>query len=462
MRQTRREFLAAAGLCAGAIGSAGCRSFFRPSGARRKRVGERLNIGVIGVGGCGQVNWSAAYEAGENIAAMCDVDETALLTGREKVATACPGVRLYKDFRVMFDAEKGLDAVFISTPDHGHGMQAAWAMGHGCHVYVEPPLARTLHEVRFLQEKARACGVVTQLGDQGSAAPEFRRALEVLATGLIGKVSEVHVWTGRPVWPQGVNRPEGSDPVPAALDWDLWLGGAPVRPFKSKVYHRFNWRGWHDFGTGALGDAGCHLMNLPFRALGLEGPVSVEAEDSTERFSETYPKASKVRFGFAARGKQRPPVTLWWYDGNWKPSPELMPQVVATLGQVPAAGCLLVGEQGVWLAADDLGTRHYLALRGEGRATDFEKHEACKAVPETLPRVRGQQRDFLDAIRSGAAPFSGMAHAVPLTESVLVGCVAQRVRGRLEWNSRKGRFTKNAGANLLVTQELRDGWSYLG
>ncbi|MEI7900066.1 MAG: Gfo/Idh/MocA family oxidoreductase, partial [bacterium] len=430
MRQTRRAFLVAAGLFSGATGAGGCRSFFRSGGTRRKSVGERLNIGVIGVGGCGQANWSAAYEAGENIAAMCDVDETALLMGREKVATACPSVRLYKDFRVMFDAEKGLDAVVSSTPDHGHGMQAAWAMGHGCHVYVEPPLARTLREVRFLEEKARACGVVTQLGDQGSAAPAFRRAVEVLATGLIGKVSEVHVWTGCPVWPQGVNRPDGSDRVPTTLDWDLWLGGAPVRPYKSKAYHRFNWRGWHDFGTGALGDVGCHLMNLPFRALGLAAPVSVEALDCTERFVETYPKASKVCFDFAARGKHRPPVKLWWYDGNWKPASERMPQVVAAFRQVPSTGCLLVGERGVWLAADDTGTRHYLALQGEERVTDSEKHEACKAVPETLPRVQGQQRDVFDAIRNGKRPCSDLAHAAPLTESVVAGWVAQRVPGK--------------------------------
>ena len=463
MRQTRRDFLVAAGLCAGAIGSGGCRSLFRSSGVRRRKgVGERLNIGVIGVGGCGQPNWSAAYEAGENIAAMCDVDETALLMGREKVATACPGVRLYKDFRVMFDAEKGLDAVFISTPDHGHGMQAAWAMGHGCHIYVEPPLARTLGEVKFLHDQARACGVVAQLGNQGSATPEFRRAVELLATGLIGEVSEVHVWTGRPVWPQGVSRPEGSDPVPSTLDWDLWLGGMQVRPYKSKVYHRFNWRGWHDFGTGALGDAGCHLMNLPFRVLGLAAPVSVEALDCTERFSETYPKASKVRFDFAARGRHQPPVSLFWYDGNWKPASELMPQVVAALGQVPGAGCLIIGDQGVWLVTDDLGTRHFLALRGEARSTDFEKHEACLAVPSAMPRVPGQQREFLDAIRNGTRPFSDMAQALPMTESVLAGCVAQRVRGKLEWNSRTCRFAKNVGANLLVTPEFRDGWTYLG
>jgi predicted dehydrogenase len=454
--------LAAAGLCAGALGMGGCRALSRAGGAKRKSAGERLNIGVIGVGGYGQANWSAAYAAGENIAAMCDVEETALLTGREKVATACPGVRLYKDFRVMFEAEKDLDAVFVSTPDHGHGMQAAWAMGHGCHVYVEPPLARTLRETRFLQEKARSCGVVAQLGDQGSASPEFRRALEVLAAGLIGAVSEAHVWTGRPIWPQGMNRPEGSDPVPPALDWDLWLAGAPMRPFKSKVYHRFNWRGWHDFGTGALGDAGTHLMNLPFRALGLGAPESVEAEDTTERFSETYPKASKVRFEFAARGKQRPPVTLWWYDGNWRPASELMPQVASALGQVPSSGCLLIGERGVWLVADDVGTRHYVALRGEARVTDVEKHEACLAVPQTLPRVQGPQRAFFDAIRNGAPSFSALAHSAPLTESVLAGCVAQRVRGKLAWNSRTCRFSKNDEANRLVAPEFREGWAYLG
>ena len=462
MKKTRRDFLTAAGAVCGGVVSGGCVGLFGPraTGARRRGVHDRLNIGVIGVGGRGAANWGAAYRAGENIAAFCDVDETALLAGREEVAEHCAGVRLYKDFRVMFEAEKGLDAVFISTPDHMHGVQAAWAMDRGCHVYIETPFVRTLRELREIQARARASGVVTQMGNQGSALDEFRRAVEVVGSGLIGAVAEAHVWTQRPVWRQGVNRPEGSDPVPAALDWDLWLGVAPVRPYKDKVYHRFNWRGWRDFGTGALGDGGGHLLNLPFRALGLEAALAAEAVDSTERFAETYCKSSRVKFEFAARAK-RPPVDLFWYDGGLKPPAELMPQVVPALGRVPDTGCLLIGEKGVWLTTDDLGKNNYLALQGEARVVDAEKHSAYAALPVTLPRVKGQQQEFLDAIRSGGRPYSDERYSAPLMESVLVGCVAQQVPGRLEWNSHKGRFAKNDVANVLVTPVFREGWSYL-
>ena len=235
---SRRAFLrTAAGGCA--MASGGCLGFAR-GGARRKDAAERLKVAVIGVGGCGQANVQAVCGAGEELVALCDVDESVLLAGREQVARQYPAVRLYKDFRVLLDAEKGVDAVFIATPDHGHAVQAAWAMARGCHVYIEPPLARTLREVRVLREQARQHNVTVQLGNQGSAKAEFRRALEVLTAGVIGEVGEIHVWTNRPVWPQGINRPDGCDPVPAGLDWDLWLGGAPARPFKNKVYHRFN------------------------------------------------------------------------------------------------------------------------------------------------------------------------------------------------------------------------------
>jgi predicted dehydrogenase len=463
MMTTRRAFIAqTAAAVAASAAAGGCRSLFRPAarGAGRRAASGRLNIGVIGVGGRGSANLSAALEAGETIAALCDVDETSLLAGREKVAGRCPEVRLYKDFRVLFDTERDLDAVLISTPDHGHAMQASWALDKGCHVYVETPLARTLREVRHLQEKARACGVVVQVGDHGSATEEFRRAVEVLHSGLLGKIAEAHVWTSRPVWPQGLNRPEGSDPVPASLDWDLWLGGAPVRPFKSKVYHRFNWRGWQDFGTGALGDAGTQAMGLAFRVLGLEAPVAVEATATSERLAETYPKSSTVRFDFAARGRRLPPATMQWYDGNARPAAELMPQVVAAYGQVPPSGSLLVGEKGVWVTTDDSVTRHALALSGEERVRDFEKHEACLAVPAAPPHVKSHQQEFFDAVRNGGSTYSGMAYAVPVTECVLAGCVAQRVPGRLEWNGRKGRFANSAAANLLVASAPREGWSY--
>jgi predicted dehydrogenase len=420
---------------------------------------DRLNVGLIGVGGRGAINLAAFARAGEHVAALCDVDETALLEGRNSVAERCADVRLYKDFRVMLESEKGLDAVVISTPDHMHGLQAAWAMDKGCPVYIETPLVRTLGELCELRTRAKAKRVLVQAGNQGSALDEFRHASEMIASGIIGEVSEVHAWTTRPVWPQGVVRPDGSDPVPAALDWDLWLGVAPLRPYKSKVYHRFNWRGWFDFGTGALGDGGGHLLNLPFRALGLGAPVAVETESGSEFFAETFCKNSKVRFEFAARGKH-PAVKLFWYDGGRKPSSDIMPQVLTAFGQIPDTGCLLLGEKGLWLTTDDLGKRHYLALREDDRVADAEKHEAWVSVPAAMTRVKSQQQEFLDAVRSGERTYSDLGCVGPLMESLLVGCVAQRVPGRLEWNGRKGRFIKHGRANFLIASEFRDGWGY--
>lgn len=455
MAQTRRQFLQTT-WGAGAVLAGGCAGLPRRA-LQGKPAGARLNVAMIGVGGRGQANWSAVCESGERLVALCDVDEGALLACREKVAVTNPGVRLYKDFRVMLEAERSLDAVFISTPDHGHAVQAAWALDKGCHVYVEPPVARTLREVRLLGGMAASRGLILRMGDQGCRAAEALRAVALLKSGIIGEVSEIHAWTGRPVWPQGVRRPEGSDVVPGSLDWDLWLAGAPLRPYKHNVYHRFNWRGWHDFGTGALGDAGCHLLNVPFRALGLAAPASVEAVEVTERQSETYPKSSQVRFGFAARGRKAPPVTLDWYDGNRKPKADGMEPVTATFDLLPGSGCLLVGDRGVWLVGDDAGTRHYLALRGEANVVDFEKHEACKG--ETLPEPTPLQQAFLQAVRDGQSGFAEPEVMRPLMECVLAGCVAQRVDGPLTWNSRKARFDGNAEAERLTASASREGWA---
>ena len=295
----RRGFLRSAGAAAAAAAAGGCRSG-RAARQTKAASGGRLRVAVIGAAGRGEANLATALDAGENIVALCDVDETALLAARDKVALVNPSVRLYRDFRVLFDSEKGLDAAVISTPDHGHGIQAAWALRRGCHVYLETPAARTLAELAALRELARRCGAVVQVGDACCATEEYRRAVEALSSGLLGRVAEVHVWTNRPVWPQGLRRPEGGDPVPDWLDWDLWLGGAPLRPFKSKVYHRFNWRAWHDFGTGALGDAGTQALGLAFRALELAAPVRAESASIEARAEEAYPLSSMVRFDFAA------------------------------------------------------------------------------------------------------------------------------------------------------------------
>ena len=455
-KTTRRRFLETA--LAGAAMAGGCRSpAGRGGAARRRSAGSRLNVAVLGAAGRGEACWRAVCASGDRLAALCDVDERALLAARDAVADTQPGLALYKDFRVLFETERGLDAVLIATPDHGHALQAAWAMAQGCHVFIEPPLARTLAETETLARDARRHGVALWMGDEAGARPEFRRAVTLLRAGIIGAVTEIHAWTARPVWPQGGRRPEGSDPVPPALDWELWLCGAPLRPFKERVYHRYNWRGWHDFGTGALGDVGCQLLSLPFRALDVRAPRMVTAEEVDGATAEMYPRASHVQAVFDAPARRRLPVTLSWYDGGRRPTAIRLPEVVQSLGTFPGGGCLLVGEDGVWLMADETGERHRVALAGEKRLVDAEKHEACALAP-LPPKGADTHACFLDALRAGAPKPADASHMRALMETVLTGCVAQRVPGRLAWNSRKRRFDGSDEANRLVATAVRDGW----
>src|ERR1043166_3620009 len=265
---TRRQFIYASTLAASAITFT---SFGKPP-PRRISPNEKLNIASVGVGGKGDSDLNCCSE--ENIVALCDVDQHTLDRAHQKY----PQANVYKDFRKMLEKEKSIDAVLVSTPDHCHAIIAATAIKMGKHVYCQKPLTQTVYEARLLRKLAKEYGVATQMGNQGSSEDGLRRAVEIVQAGLIGSVKQVHVWRNRPIWPQGMDRPEGQDPVPANLDWDLWLGPAPVRPFKAhwpeghpgserRVYHDFVWRGWQDFGTGALGDMACHTCHMPFCAL---------------------------------------------------------------------------------------------------------------------------------------------------------------------------------------------------
>lgn len=297
---------------------------------------ERIQIGCIGVGGKGSSDTDDAARCGGTIVGLCDVDRTTLAQKGQKY----PKAQQFQDFRKMFDQiGKSIDAVTISTPDHVHGIAAATAMRLGKHIYCQKPLTQTVHEARILRQLARDGKLATQMGNQGSAGSGLRRAVEVIQSGIIGKVTELHVWSNRPVWPQGLARPEGSDPVPESLDWDLWLGPAQHRPFKKGVYHGFAWRGWNDFGTGALGDMACHTVNMPFRALKLGYPTRVVAELTSQSFPETFAKTSRIRFEFPERDGL-PPLKFWWYDGNpsdkdlapLRPSADLTREIVTLKG----------------------------------------------------------------------------------------------------------------------------------
>lgn len=495
MRTNRRAFMRGTVGTAAALALEGCEALSGKTrcvnAPRFRKPGERLNIGVVGVGGKGWSNWEPMFKMGENIVALCDTDQNpvdaALAIVRERNSDA----RGFSDYRKMFDACKSLDVVLVSTPDHTHAPAAIRAMKRGCHVYVEKPLVRTVWEARYFEQVAKACGVVTQMGNQGSGDNAFRRNVEILHAGVLGDVTEVHAWVQSPYWPQGIQRPEGSDPVPAALDWESWLGTAPARPFKTGAYHPFKWRGFTDFGGGALGDMGCHTMNLPFRGLRLNRVVSAECLRADDRTNESYPSRSIVRLHYAAR-QGLPAVDLFWHDGGLKPPAELMPQVVATLGEIPKSGCLILGEKGIMVSAGDYGETAYVAFKGEAKVKSATKHEAVAGLPQTIGRCRVEEKadlqkesrlvqrdgkwgmvnmgvapsranhrsEFVRACKGEGTCYSDVGVSVPMVEGPLIGCIAQRVPGKLAWDSGQQTFANNDAANALVKPHIRAGWEF--
>jgi hypothetical protein len=463
---SRRQFLQTTAI-AGAAMFAGCTS----AGPRRISPNSKLNIGVVGAMGKGQSDTD--HCASENIVALCDVDSARCAPQLKKY----PGAKFYQDWRVMLEKEKTLDAVIIATPDHTHAVVAAQAMRMGKHIYCQKPLVQTVSEARLLRKLAKDNGIITQMGNQGSAEDGLRRAVEVIQAGLLGQVREVHVWSNRPVWPQGMDRPAGSDIVPAELDWDLWLGPAQFRPYKKDVYHNFKWRGWQDFGTGALGDMACHTANMPFRALKLGYPSEIEAWTSGIN-QETYPLKSRIRFLFPAR-EGLAPVNFHWYDGgdpkpgnpfvhdgNNKPAKEVTADIEAMMGEVPGSGCLLIGDKGKLFSPDDYGAKFFIRLNGEKELSNGAAHDAVKAIPQTIARNafqgNGDYRHHLEWIagcKGGPVPYSNFDIAAYLTEIILLGCVAMRVGKKLEWDGPNMRATNAPEAMQFVKRNNRKGWA---
>ncbi|MDA3924943.1 MAG: Gfo/Idh/MocA family oxidoreductase [Kiritimatiellae bacterium] len=469
MNFNRRDFIkgsavSAAGLTLGGCETFGSGAFSYPdiTAAKAKKPGDKLNIGVIGAGGKGWSDWTPMFDNGENIVALCDVDRTAVDKGVAKIREKNPGatVKCYSDYRKMLDECKNLDAVTVSTPDHTHAPAAIRAMKQGCNIYIQKPLVRTIWEARYFEKIAKASGVITQMGNQGSSYDGLRRNVELLQAGILGKVTEVHVWTNRPVWPQAIARPAGEDAVPDTLNWDCWLGTAPLRPYKKDVYHRFKWRGFLDFGTGAFGDMACHTMNVPFRGLELEDVIAAETMMIEGKNDETYPAKSIVKMTYGAR-KGMPEVNLFWYDGKEKPSADKMPQVIATLGAVPNTGCLIIGDKGMMVSTNDYGKEAYVALKGEKKMKSTSKHPALVDIPQTIERCKSNHYlEFVNACKGTEHTYSDIDHSVPMLEGMLVGCAAQQVPGKLVWNSRKQKFIGNEAANDLLHPHIRKGFEY--
>ncbi len=423
----RRTFLKTTAALAGAATVTGG----RPALAR---VGpnEKLNLAIIGVANRGAANLEGVE--GENIVALCDVDARFL----GKAAERFPKAKTFRDFRKMLEMG-GIDAVVVSTPDHTHAPAAALALRAGKPVYCEKPLAHTVHEARVLAELANKAGVATQMGTQIHAGSNYRRAVEIVRAGTIGSVAEVHVWLGNKTWSGGA-RPTDTQPVPSYLDWDLWLGPSPTRPYHDG-YHPFDWRRWWDFGEGTLGDMGCHYLDLPFWALDLRHPTTISAEGSPVN-PETGPEHLVVRYAFPARG-DRPPVALTWYDGGPRP-PKLAEMGISGW----ESGILFVGEKGHLLV--DYERRKLLP---EDQFRDFI------APAQTIPDSIGHHAEWINACKTGSATTCPFDYGGALTETVLLGNVAYRTGQSLDWDAPALKARNCPEADAFLRREFRKGWT---
>jgi predicted dehydrogenase len=414
----------------------------------RSSANEKLNIAGIGVGGRG-ANDLEAVES-ENIVALCDVD----WDRAKDTFKRYPQAKQYKDFRRMLEKEgKNIDAVVIGAPDHIHAPAAIMAMKMGKHVYCEKPMAHTIYEARRMAEVARETGVVTQMGNQGHGGEGLRLTYEFIHDAAIGTVREVHVWTdragvpdGRAWWPQGVDRPKDTPPVPGTLDWDLWLGPARWRPYHPN-YVPFNWRGWFDFGCGALGDMAVHNADPAFFCLDLDAPIAVEAETSWVN-NETFPKWSIITYYFPAKGK-RPEVKLVWYDGGKLPE---RPSELEESRRLGDNGILFIGDKGKLLGPSHAGAPRLIP---ESKMKEYGK------PPKMLARSIGHHKEWIRACKESnpKGALGGFAYSGPFTEALLVGNLAVRLGKRIEWDAQTMRATNAPEADNYITKFYRVGWS---
>ena len=477
---SRRQFIQAGALAAGSflivprhvLG----KGYIAPS--------DKLNIAGVGVDGKGFSDTNNAFNNGaNNMVALCDVDWNKAKRNFEKH----PNAKRYKDFREMLDKEaKNIDAVTVSTADHTHAVVAMAAMQLGKHVYVQKPLTHNIYEARMLTEAARKYKVVTQMGNQGASNPHQKQMVEWFDKGLIGKVHTIHLWTNRPVWPQGIPVPQPAAEVPEGLAWDVWLGPAEKVGY-SPAYHPFKWRGWWNFGAGALGDIGCHIMDAPFRILGLGYPTEVECsvgavflKDWTpEYIPEGCPPSSQVQMKFPATAKNKQIVTMNWYDGGIRPfRPEFLPEGEPLSDDGGANGMLMVGDKGL-MTCGMYGLNPKVYTKS-GEKLEVPKQDRNNMPTTTVPEW-GHQVLWTEACKAGYNSkqhkelTSSFDFAGPLTESVLMGNLAIRSfnvrtargdgrgfdypgRKKLMWDGTNMRITNFDDANQFVKRQYREGW----
>ncbi len=426
------------------------------AGPRRIPPSEKITIASIGVGDQGTRDMKSFLNKPDvRIAAVCDVDAN----NRDRVRHIVnekygnSDCTAHTDFRKMLQKHKDIEAVLVVTPDHSHALVSITAMKMGKHVYCQKPLTHTVFEARKMAETARKYKVATQLGTVNQASEDSRLLREWIWAGAIGPVREVHNWSNRPIWPQGIDRPTETPPVPATLDWDRWLGPAPHRPYHP-AYLPLVWRGWLDFGTGALGDMGCYSFDTIFRVLKLAHPTSVEASGSAyapkmwnqlEVNSETYPRASVIRWQFPAR-PDMPPVTVTWYDGGmFPPKPDELKD-----RELTREGLLFVGDKGKILCG---------FAGANPRLIPESRMKAYKPPPKTLPRSIGHHDEWLRACKGGEAAGANFEYSGLVTQALLLGNVALRTRRKLYWDGPKLKVTNLPEANKYIHQDYRRPWS---
>lgn len=445
---SRRGFLAASTTT---LVAAGCTTTQAPSSDAKdapvkQPVGDKVNIAAIGAGGKGFDDLWNCHKEGHNIVALCDPDEANSEQARYKL----PNAKYYKDYRKMLEEMPEIDACTISTPDHTHAPAAYMAMKMGKHVYVQKPLTHTIAEARLLGKVAAETGVVTQMGNQGHSGDGVRDLCEMLWSGAIGEVREAHIWTNRPIWPQAIAEPLPAEPVPGTLDWDLWLGTAPMREYNAG-YVPFKWRGWWDYGCGAIGDMACHIMDPAFWALKLmDAPqFSVEVVQQEGMTAQTPPAKCVIKFTFPQRGGM-PPCVVYWYDGGLLPARPAGVAADEKLGD-GENGSLFIGSGGV-LTSGTYG--------GDSRLLPGALMKDYTRPAQTIPRVERQNhyKNWLDAIVHGGQPVSHFGYAVPLTEVANFGNVALLAGQKVDYDVAAMKITNLPEANKFLTKTYRKGW----
>ncbi len=411
---------------------------------RAASANSKINFAAAACGGKGAVDLAGTAESKHiHVAALCDIDVGRL----NAAASKYPQARKHTNWMEMID-QGGIDAMTVSTPDHSHAPISVTAMRKGIHIYCQKPLSHTVHEARVMTKLAAKKNLVTQMGIQLHSSIRLKLGVRIFQDNAIGKVREVHAWTDRPIWPQGIGRPKHSDPVPDAVKWDQWLGVAPVRPYAKDVYHPFKWRGWEDFGTGALGDMGCHIIDPVMEMLDLGAPLSIRS-DGTPPNGETFPSKSVIHYVFpGTKHTTDKKLKMTWYDGRILPKRKLFG--LPTGKKTPKNGALLLGERGNLYVNFNEGP---YVLPQE----NFKGYKFPKVKPNS------HYRQWTDAIRGVGKTTTGFDYSGPLTEMVLLGNIALRYPGKtLNWDHSAFKFTNEKDPNKWLRKTYRDGYKVKG